>query len=210
MTRYRDDFDCPVAFAEQTVPGTLAEVLERRRPAAAPRRRDGEVRTRDLLLQRRRRGAVGRRGPHPRPVAARCRELRPEARDVRAPRSRRASRRRSATAYSFCVVNFANPDMVGHTGVIPAVVTRGRDGRRVPGRGRRGDAPRGRRLPRHRRPRKRREAPRGRRRQPAHGAHDEPGAARPDPRGRALRDGGELSDSPRPSSICSGSRSPTR
>ena len=27
MTRYRDDFDCPVAFAEQTVPDTLAEVL---------------------------------------------------------------------------------------------------------------------------------------------------------------------------------------
>jgi len=25
-------------------------------------------------------------------------------------------------AYSFVVVNFANPDMVGHTGVIPAVV----------------------------------------------------------------------------------------
>jgi 2,3-bisphosphoglycerate-independent phosphoglycerate mutase len=24
--------------------------------------------------------------------------------------------------YSFCVVNFANPDMVGHTGVIPAVI----------------------------------------------------------------------------------------
>ena len=24
--------------------------------------------------------------------------------------------------YGFCVVNFANPDMVGHTGVIPAVV----------------------------------------------------------------------------------------
>src|SRR5262249_44326406 len=24
--------------------------------------------------------------------------------------------------FSFCVVNFANPDMVGHTGVIPAVV----------------------------------------------------------------------------------------
>ena len=28
----------------------------------------------------------------------------------------------SATATRFCVVNFANPDMVGHTGVIPAVV----------------------------------------------------------------------------------------
>ena len=31
-------------------------------------------------------------------------------------------RARSATGYAFCVVNFANPDMVGHTGVIPAVV----------------------------------------------------------------------------------------
>ena len=27
-----------------------------------------------------------------------------------------------AEGYAFCVVNFANPDMVGHTGVIPAVV----------------------------------------------------------------------------------------
>ena len=27
-----------------------------------------------------------------------------------------------AKGYRFCVVNFANPDMVGHTGVIPAVV----------------------------------------------------------------------------------------
>jgi 2,3-bisphosphoglycerate-independent phosphoglycerate mutase len=26
-------------------------------------------------------------------------------------------------AYAFCVVNFANPDMVGHTGSIPAVIT---------------------------------------------------------------------------------------
>jgi 2,3-bisphosphoglycerate-independent phosphoglycerate mutase len=26
------------------------------------------------------------------------------------------------SGYRFCVVNFANPDMVGHTGVIPAVV----------------------------------------------------------------------------------------
>ena len=28
-----------------------------------------------------------------------------------------------ADGYGFCVVNFANPDMVGHTGVIPAVVS---------------------------------------------------------------------------------------
>ena len=34
--------------------------------------------------------------------------------------------------YRFAVVNFANPDMVGHTGSIPAVVEGGRGGRRVP------------------------------------------------------------------------------
>ena len=52
-------------------------------------------------------------------------------------------------ATRFAVLNFANPDMVGHTGVIPAVVSAvetvdeclGRDGRR------RGGAGRG--LPRH-------------------------------------------------------------
>ena len=76
------------------------------------------------------------------------------------------------------VVNFANPDMVGHTGSIPAVIEAVRDGRPLsrPGR-RRGRASR-RRLPRHRRPRERRADARGRRRQPAHGAHDQPGPAR--------------------------------
>ena len=88
---------------------------------------------------------------------------------------------------SFCVVNFANPDMVGHTGVIPAVVAAVETADACLGRGRRGDAPRGRRLPRHRRPRERGEAPRGRRRQPAHGAHDQSGAARPDPRRRGAQ-----------------------
>ena len=34
--------------------------------------------------------------------------------------------------YRFAVVNFANPDMVGHTGSIPAVVRRGRGGGPVP------------------------------------------------------------------------------
>jgi 2,3-bisphosphoglycerate-independent phosphoglycerate mutase len=29
---------------------------------------------------------------------------------------------RVGDGYAFCIVNFANPDMVGHTGVIPAVV----------------------------------------------------------------------------------------
>ncbi len=58
MTRYRDDFDCPVAFD-----GAAGGRHARRGPRAAgrapaPRRRDGEVRARHVLLQRRDRGAV--------------------------------------------------------------------------------------------------------------------------------------------------------
>ena len=55
--------------------------------------------------------------PSPRDVASY--DLKPEmsAREV-------ASRVAAALGegYGFCIVNFANPDMVGHTGVIPAVV----------------------------------------------------------------------------------------
>ena len=53
MTRYRDDFPFPVAFDQQDVPNTLAEVLASARASAAPRRGDREVRARDVLLQRR-------------------------------------------------------------------------------------------------------------------------------------------------------------
>ena len=60
MTRYRDDFDCPVAFDEQEVTNTLAEVLAAHGAAPAPRRRDREVRPRHVLLQRRPRRASGR------------------------------------------------------------------------------------------------------------------------------------------------------
>ena len=58
MTRYRDDLDCPVAFAEQQVAETLAEVL-----AAAGRRQLHAAETEKyahvtLLLQRRDRGRM--------------------------------------------------------------------------------------------------------------------------------------------------------
>ncbi len=53
------------------------------RSAPAPRGRDGEVRARHVLLQRRRRAGVGGGDADPRPLAAGCRDLRPEAGDVR-------------------------------------------------------------------------------------------------------------------------------
>ena len=61
------------------------------------------------------------RGAHPRPLAARRGDVRPEAGDVRAEVTRRFAQE-IGDGYGFAVVNFANPDMVGHTGVIPAVV----------------------------------------------------------------------------------------
>ena len=121
MTRYSDELDCPVAFDEQAVPDTLAEVLSaagRRQLHAAETEKyahvtyffDGGVEEpvdgEDRILV-----------PSPRDVASY--DLKPEMSALEV-----ASRVAAALTdgYGFCIVNFANPDMVGHTGVIPAVV----------------------------------------------------------------------------------------
>ena len=96
--------------------------------------------------------------------------------------------------YRFGIVNFANPDMVGHTGSIPAAVAAFETTDRCLGRVLDAVDERGRRHARHRRPRQRRDDARRRRRQPVHGAHDQPGTAPRHPPGGTLREGGELSD----------------
>jgi 2,3-bisphosphoglycerate-independent phosphoglycerate mutase len=120
MTRYRDDFDCPVAFEEQIVSDTLAETLTgaglRQLHAAETEKYahvtyffNGGVESpwplEDRILV-----------PSPRDVPSYDHKPEMSASEV--------TERVAAVlaAYSFCVVNFANPDMVGHTGVIPAVV----------------------------------------------------------------------------------------
>jgi 2,3-bisphosphoglycerate-independent phosphoglycerate mutase len=121
MTRYRDDFPCPVAFDEQTVSATLAETLASaglRQLHAAETEKYAHV---TYFLN----GGVEEAWPgeerilvpSPRDVASY--DLKPA---MSAPEV--ATRVASALGdgYGFCVVNFANPDMVGHTGVIPAVV----------------------------------------------------------------------------------------
>ena len=121
MTRYRADFTFPVAFDEQELRNTLAEVLAEhglRQLHAAETEKYAHVtyffnggeekewpgETRILV-------------PSPRDVPSY--DLKPEmsADEV-------ASRLCAAIGdgYAFAVVNFANPDMVGHTGSIPAVV----------------------------------------------------------------------------------------
>jgi 2,3-bisphosphoglycerate-independent phosphoglycerate mutase len=122
MTRYRDDFEAPVAFAEQTVPDTLAEVLSadgRRQLHAAETEKYAHVTYffnggEEKEWEGERRILV----PSPRDVPSYDHKPEMSAAEV-------ADRfcNEIGNGYAFAVVNFANPDMVGHTGSIPAVIT---------------------------------------------------------------------------------------
>jgi 2,3-bisphosphoglycerate-independent phosphoglycerate mutase len=122
MTRYRDDFACPVAFEEQNVPDTLAEAL-----ASAGLQQLHAAETEKYAhvtyffnggIEAPWPGEERILVPSPRDVPSY--DLRPEmsAAGVAA----EVGRRLDSGGLGFCVVNFANPDMVGHTGVIPAVI----------------------------------------------------------------------------------------
>jgi 2,3-bisphosphoglycerate-independent phosphoglycerate mutase len=122
MTRYRDDFDFPVAFPEHVVENTLAEVLSAhgiRQLHSAETEKYAHV---TYFLD----------GGREQPFAGEDRILVDSPRDVpsydhKPEMSAREVADRIVSAieendYGFVVVNFANPDMVGHTGVIPAVI----------------------------------------------------------------------------------------
>jgi 2,3-bisphosphoglycerate-independent phosphoglycerate mutase len=120
MTQYRQDLDAAVVFGEQIVPKTLAETLAQvgaRQLHTAETEKYAHVtyffnggveqewpgETRILV-------------PSPRDVASY--DLKPEmaAREVAGKFVAEIG-----NGYRFAVINFANPDMVGHTGSIPAV-----------------------------------------------------------------------------------------
>jgi 2,3-bisphosphoglycerate-independent phosphoglycerate mutase len=122
MTRYRDDFDFPVAFPERVVEDTLAEVLSAhgiRQLHAAETEKYAHV---TYFLDGGREEAFAGEDrilvDSPRDVPSY--DLKPEmsAREL----GDRVVGAIDDGGYGFVVVNFANPDMVGHTGVIPAVV----------------------------------------------------------------------------------------
>ena len=120
MTRYRDDFPFPVAFDEQEVPNTLAEVL------AAQALRQLHVAETEKYAH----VTYFFNGGEEREWEGETRILVPSPRDVpsydQKPEMSAAEVAQRVCdelgGYAFCVVNFANPDMVGHTGSIPAVV----------------------------------------------------------------------------------------
>jgi 2,3-bisphosphoglycerate-independent phosphoglycerate mutase len=122
MTRYREDFAFPVAFEEQQVRNTLAEVLARagaRQLHAAETEKYAHV---TYFLnggeEQEWEGETRILVPSPRDVPSY--DLKPEMSAVEL-----AARfcGEVGDGYRFAIVNFANPDMVGHTGSIPAVRT---------------------------------------------------------------------------------------
>jgi 2,3-bisphosphoglycerate-independent phosphoglycerate mutase len=121
MTKYREDFDFPVVFPEQSVEMVLAEALAQH-----------DVRQLHMAETEKYAHVTyffngGREDEFP----GETRVLVPSPRDVPSYDYKPAMSANEladrfvtelAGDYAFAVINFANPDMVGHTGVIPAVV----------------------------------------------------------------------------------------
>jgi 2,3-bisphosphoglycerate-independent phosphoglycerate mutase len=121
MTRYASDLDTPIAFEEKDVQGTLAQVLagrDLRQLHVAETEKYAHVTYffnggREEAWPGETRVLV----PSPRDVPSY--DFKPEmSADGVADRVVGEV----GDGYAFCVVNFANPDMVGHTGSIPAVI----------------------------------------------------------------------------------------
>jgi 2,3-bisphosphoglycerate-independent phosphoglycerate mutase len=121
MTRYRDDFPCPVAFPEQDVADTMAEVLAQHRIRQlhvaetekyahvtyffnGGREDEWEGETRILV---------------PSPTDVPTYDKKPE---MSAHEVTERFEREIGNGYRFAIINYANPDMVGHTAIIESVV----------------------------------------------------------------------------------------
>jgi len=121
MTRYRDDFGCPAAFAEHDVRETVAEVLAAhglRQLHAAETEKYAHV-TYFFNGGREDEWAGETRILVPSPRDVPSYDLKPE---MSAPEVAERFAAEIGRGYAFGVVNFANPDMVGHTGSIPAAI----------------------------------------------------------------------------------------
>ncbi len=121
MTRYSDELDCPVVFGEVHVEDTLAEVLSRaglRQLHVAETEKYAHV---TYFFNGGReeewRGETRLLVPSPRDVPSYDHKPEMSAREAAARFCAEIGK-----GYAFGVINFANPDMVGHTGSRPAVI----------------------------------------------------------------------------------------
>jgi 2,3-bisphosphoglycerate-independent phosphoglycerate mutase len=122
MTRYSDELDCPAAFGEQDVDETLAETLSEqgvKQLHAAETEKYAHV---TYFLNGGREEEWGGETrilvPSPREVGTYDKKPEMSAPEV----AERFCSALEDDGYGFAIVNFANPDMVGHSGLIPAVV----------------------------------------------------------------------------------------
>ena len=131
MTEYRKGWPYPVAFPEARPKTTLAEVI-----AEAGGRQLHVAETEKYAhvtyffnggREQEWEGEERRLVDSPRDVPTYDHKPEMSARG----RRRRLRRALAGGDYRFGIINFANPDMVGHTGVIPAAVHGGRGGRRA-------------------------------------------------------------------------------
>jgi len=121
MTRYRDDFPCPVAFSEQDVAETMAEVLAEhgvRQLHVAETEKYAHVTYffnggREDAWEGETRILV------PSPTDVPTYDQKPE---MSAHEVTERLEGEIGNGYGFAIVNYANPDMVGHTAILEAVV----------------------------------------------------------------------------------------
>jgi 2,3-bisphosphoglycerate-independent phosphoglycerate mutase len=122
MTTYRDDFHIPVVFGEQDVPETLAEVLaEHHVPQLHVAETEKYAHVTYFFNGGREAEWPGETRilvPSPRDVPSYDHKPQMSAAEV----AERFDEELERGPYAFAVVNFANADMVGHTGSIPATV----------------------------------------------------------------------------------------
>jgi 2,3-bisphosphoglycerate-independent phosphoglycerate mutase len=121
MTHYRDDFHFPVVFPEQTVDMVMAEVLAqhgvRQLHAAETEKYAHVTYFFDGGREEEFPGETRLLVPSPRDVPSYDKKPQMSANELADEFVKKIG-----DGYTFAVINFANPDMVGHTGVIPAVV----------------------------------------------------------------------------------------
>ncbi len=121
MTHYTDELDCLAAFPEQKVSWTLAETLAshglRQLHAAESEKYAHVTYFFDGGVEEAWPGEERLLVPSPRDVASY--DLKPE---MSAAELAERFGAEIGNGYAFGVINFANPDMVGHTGVVEAVV----------------------------------------------------------------------------------------
>ena len=121
MTEYDDQFGVPVAFSPDKVDHVLADVLaENGRTQLHMAETEKYAHVTYFFnggIEEPKRGED--KGSHTFPGRI---DVRPQARDERGKVARETVRRIKSGKYDFIVLNFANCDMVGHTGFIEATV----------------------------------------------------------------------------------------